>query len=205
MTPEDEDPAGGHRRPGEAKPPIPEVDAPEASDIHAVPSDEEATGEKWWPARILDTIGGAIVLLLTIGVTYGVVMRVAGRGVLGLSELAGMAVLVIVLLGAAGMSARDDNVRLEIVDMFAKPRVVNIMSIVSDVITLVVTLVVTYAAFILFLKDMDRGTTMGGELSLSRFWMTGLISFGFAMVSVAVIRKLWREVRRATRTKKEVS
>lgn len=195
----DPDNTRGHRRPDEAVPPVPEVEAPDpAHDLHAVESAEEKAalaGPVWLPVRLIEWAGALVVLALMFGVSYGVIMRSAGRGVLGLLELAAIAVLVITLLGAPGLTYRDENVRLEIIDMFASERVLKVLNVISDLITLAVVLVIVYAAFTLFLTDLDRGTTMAGELGLARYWLTGMIALGFAAVAAATVRKLWHDLR----------
>lgn len=195
----DPDNTRGHRRPDEAVPPVPEVEAPDFThDLHAVESAEEKAalaGPPWLPVRLIEWAGAVLVLLLMVGVTYGVIMRTAGRGVLGLLELAAVSVLLITLLGAPGLTYRDENVRLEIIDMFAGPRVLKVLNIISDVFQLLVVGVIVYAAVNLFQTDLDRGTTLSGELRIRRFWVTGVIALGFAMVGVALIRKLWHDLR----------
>lgn len=198
MTPESDN-TRGHRRPDEAVPPVREVEAPDFThDIHAVESSEERAamgGPAWLPVRLVEWAGALVILALMFGVTYGVVMRTAGRGVLGLLELAAVAVLVIALFGAPSLTYRDENVRLEIIDMFASPRVLKVLNIVSDLFQLVVVAVIVYAAVTLFMTDLERGTTMTGELRLKRYWLTGMIALGFAVVAAATIRKLWHDIR----------
>ncbi|SDB81913.1 TRAP-type C4-dicarboxylate transport system, small permease component [Raineyella antarctica] len=195
----DPDNTRGHRRPDEAVPPVPEVEAPDSThDLHAVETPEEheaLTRPAWLPVRLVEWAGGAVALALMFGVTYGVIVRAAGRGVTGLLELAGVAVLVLTLLGAPSLTYRDENVRLEIVDMFASSAVLKVLNIISDLIQLAVVLVIVYGAVLLFQRDLERGTTMGGELGLGRFWLTGMIALGFAVVAAATIRKLWHDLR----------
>lgn len=194
------DPARGHRLPGEAVAPVREIEPPDlAQDIHAVQSEESRASMSqpvWLPVRLTEWAGAALVLFLAAAVTVGVITRAAGSGIIGLLELSALGMVVLTLLGAPGMTYRDENVRLEIVDLFASPRVLRVLNILSDVFQLVVVALIIYAAYLLFEADLSRGTTVGGEMRLSRSWITGLVGVAFLVVAVTTVRKLWHDLRR---------
>lgn len=159
--------------------------------LHHSEAEEEALlHPDWLPARIPELIGALVVFLLMIGVAAGVALRYAGQGVLGLVELASLSMLVMVVLGAVGLSYRDEHVRLELVDGMLGEKGVGRLEVVVDIIQLLVTAVVTYALWEVFRSDLVTGTTLGGELDITRKWVSGTAMICFLLVGVVLIRKL---------------
>lgn len=149
----------------------------------------------WLPAKVPEAVGAAVVLLLALGVTAGVVMRYSGRGVLGLVELASLSMIIVVVLGAAGLSYRDEHVRLELIDSALGDKRVSRLELFVDAVMLLVTAVVIYALFSVFRLDLSFGTTLSGELGIPRMWVSGVAAICFLLVGVVLIRKTIADVR----------
>lgn len=164
--------------------------------LHHSEAEEEALRHpNWLPARIPEALGALVVFLLVIGVAVGVALRYVGQGVLGLVELASLSMLIMVVLGAAGLSYRDEHVRLELIDSLLGERGVDRLEILVDIIQLVVVAVVTFALWEVFRSDLVTGTTLGGELDIARKWVSGTTVVCFLLVGVVLIRKLVIDIR----------
>lgn len=164
--------------------------------LHHSEAEEEALRHpNWLPAHIPEVIGASVVFLLAIGVAAGVALRYAGQGVLGLIELASLSMLIMVVLGAAGLSYRDEHVRLELVDSMLGEKGVDRLEIFVDVFQLVVTAVVTFALWEVFRSDLVTGTTLGGELDIARKWVSGTTVICFVLVGVVLVRKMVLDIR----------
>lgn len=191
MSNADKDPSrdGGEQRPASD-------DLVATGHLHYSPIDQEAIEHPdWLPARIPETIGAVVVLLLALGVGLGAILRYAGHGVLGLVELASLAMLVVVVLGAAGLSYRDEHVRLEIIDGALGERNIGRLELFVDAVMLLVTLVVIYSLFSVFRLDLSFGTTLSGELGIPRKWVSGVGVTCFLLVGVVLVRKTIADVR----------
>jgi TRAP-type C4-dicarboxylate transport system permease small subunit len=186
------------RHPGRDEPDAVRVPAPDvALDSHLHHSDAEREAlvkPAWWPVRLSEIAGALVVLALVVGVTAGVVLRASGNGVLGLVELAGISVLVMVVLGTSSLAYRDEHVRLELLDVVAGQKVARALDVFVDVVQLAVVAVVAYALQDLFRSDLSTGTTTGGELGLARSWVSGTATVGFVLVALVMVRKLTRDL-----------
>lgn len=164
--------------------------------LHHSAAEEEALRHPGWlPARIPEVVGALVVLLLAVGVAVGVVLRYAGQGVLGLIELASLSMLILVVLGAVGLSYRDEHVRLELIDLLLGEKGVSRLELFVDVVQLLVTAVVAYALWEVFRSDLLTGTTLGGELAIPRKWVSGTAVVCFLLVGVVLVRKSLFDVR----------
>lgn len=173
-----------------------EEDVLAASHLHHSEAEQEALDNPdWLPAKIPETIGAVVVLVLMVGVAAGVLLRAAGHGVLGLVELASLSMLVVVVLGAAGLSYRDEHVRLEIIDAALGEKRVNRLELFVDTVQILVTAVVIYALSEVFRTDLMTGTTLSGELDIPRQWVSGVAVICFLLVLVVLIRKVVVDVR----------
>lgn len=166
------------------------------SQLSTLEVDEADDSDVWLLAKVPEWLGAAVVMGLTLLVAYGVVMRMVGHGVTGMVEIAGLSMVVIVLLGTAALAMRDGHVRIEMIDPLLKPAGLKAIKIVSLVIQMVVVAVLTYAMFQTFGKDLDRGTTLGDEVTFPRFYLSGLAMVCFAVLELSLVRKLMLDVRR---------
>ena len=174
---------------------VPAPDVAHDAHLHHSAAEQEALSHRdWWPVRVPELLAALVVLCLVVGVTIGVVLRVAGEGVLGLVELASLSMLLIVVLGAASLSDLDEHVRLELIDAVAGQSLLRFLDFLGGVIQLVVVGVVVYALQDLFRSDLATGTTTGGELDLKRSWLSGSATVGFALVGLVLVRQLIRGV-----------
>lgn len=195
MSNAEKDPSGdgGEQRPASE-------DLVATAHLHHSPIDQEAIEHPdWLPAKIPEAIGAGVVLLLALGVGLGAVLRYAGHGVLGLVELASLAMLVVVVLGAAGLSYRDEHVRLELIDGALGEKNVGRLELFVDAVMLLVTLVVIYSLFSVFRLDLSFGTTLSGELGIPRKWVSGVAVICFLLVGIVLVRKTIADVRAVRR------
>lgn len=162
---------------------------------HSEIAEEAMEHPDWLPAKIPEVVGAAVVFILALGVAVGVVLRYSGHGVLGLVELASLAMLVITVLGAAGLSYRDDHVRLELIDSALGEKKVSRLELFVDAVMLLVTAVVIYSLFSVFRLDLSFGTTLSGELGIPRMWVSGVATICFLLVGVVLVRKTVADVR----------
>ncbi|WP_435199183.1 TRAP transporter small permease subunit [Janibacter sp. GS2] len=165
-------------------------DVARAGHLHQSAAEQEALARpEWWVVRLPETMGALVVLVLVLVVTTGVVLRVVGQGVLGLIDLASVAMLLLVVMGVSSLSYRDEHVRLELIDAVVGPRGKLRLDIFGDVFQLVVVGVVIYALGTTFLSDLQTGTTSAGELDLPRSWLSGAATLGLAFVWIVLVRK----------------
>ncbi|WP_068250521.1 TRAP transporter small permease [Janibacter corallicola] len=173
-----------------------EEDVLAASHLHHSEAEQEALANPdWLPAKIPEAVGAAVVLILMVGVAVGVILRYTGHGVLGLIELASLSMLVVVVLGAAGLSYRDEHVRLEIIDSALGEKRVGRLELFVDAVQILVTVMVIYALSEVFRTDLMTGTTLSGELDIPRQWVSGVAVICFLLVLVVLIRKVVVDVR----------
>nr|WP_304503805.1 TRAP transporter small permease subunit [Corynebacterium lemuris] len=149
----------------------------------------------WWPEKTLEWISGVLLIILTLFVTVTVLMRFGGNGVLGAVELSAIAMVVITVLVVPAATAADDNFKVEIVDMLDKPKLVHAAALLGAVVQLVVSLFLAFSSLELFIYDWQTKTTMAGELSVSRYWLSLIIFVSFAVLLHATIMYLFRLVR----------
>lgn len=166
------------------------------SHLHHSEAEQDAIAHPdWLPAKIPEAVGALVVFLLMVGVGGGVLLRYAYHGVLGLIELASLSMLVVVVLGAAGLSYRDEHVRLEIIDTAVGRRGIQRLEIFVDVVQILVTAVVIYALSEVLRSDLLTGTTLSGELAIPRKWVSGVAVICFVLVLVVLIRKIVVDLR----------
>lgn len=158
--------------------------------------DKEPLGQSdWLPAKVPEALGALTVFILAISVTVGVILRYAGFGVLGLVELAALSMLLIVVLGAAGLSYRDEHVRLELIDAKIGEKNISRLELFVDAFQILVTAVVVFALFEVFRSDLETGTTLSGELDIARKWVSGTAMICFSLVGIVLVRKAVIDIR----------
>lgn len=177
-------------------------------DLGAFDTTEETSGQSkprvWAPVRVLGQVAGLLVLVLSLFITVTVILRFFDFGVVGSVELAALSMVLVTVLVAPVVTAADDNFRVEIVDLFLPGQVVHKLNIFGLIIQLLVMAFITFAALDLFIHDLDTGTTMAGELYLSRWWMTGIVLIGFIGALYATIVRFVRALRGIATDKNEV-
>ncbi|OYO14310.1 hypothetical protein CGZ94_06715 [Enemella evansiae] len=184
-------PAGSRSRepmsPDPATPREPSQQAAEAElDRTLAEAEEPAPTPTWWPLRILEGLGGLVVLALALGVTGAVLLRLFGRSTTGVVELGALSMLFLVLLGAPALAARDQHVRLELLDFFVGRRVLRVLDHFGSLVQLVVTGLLIAAVWQVLQTDLTRGTTIGGELRLDRWWVSGSALVGLIALALGI-------------------
>lgn len=159
--------------------------------------------KRWWPEISLEWLAGVLIIILTLFVTITVMMRFAGSGVLGAVELSALAMVIVTVLVVPAATAADDNFKVEIVDMFNRPSLVKSTRILGAAVQLVVSLFLAFSALELFIYDWSTKTTMAGELSIPRYWLSLVIFVSFAVLVHAAVLFLLRLVRSQGRDKVE--
>lgn len=163
-------------------------------------AEEPAPVPTWMPLQILEGVGGLVALALAVGVTTAVVLRLFGSAVIGMVELGAMSMLFLVLLGAPAVAARDQHVRLELLDFFVRPGVLRALDHFGSAVQLVVTGFLITAVWQVLQSDLTRGTTIGGELRLDRWWVSGFALFGLIALASGIGYRwyvTWRGTRAA--------
>jgi TRAP-type C4-dicarboxylate transport system permease small subunit len=159
-------------------------------------------GRRWIPERILEHLGAVVILVLTVFIAVTVVMRYIGHGVLGSVELSALAMVVITVLVAPAAVGADDNFKVEIVDMFNRPTWVTACQVLGAVVQLIVAVFLTFSSMDLMLRDLDTKTTMAGELSLPRYYLSICVFVGFVCMLHASVLYLIRDISRLRQTRK---
>lgn len=154
----------------------------------------------WWPEISLEWVAGLLIIILTLFVTVTVTMRFAGSGVLGAVELSALAMVIVTVLVIPAATAADDNFKVEIVDMFNRPGLVKNTRILGAVVQLIVSLFLAFSSLELFIYDWSTKTTMAGELSIPRYWMSLFIFVSFAVLVHAASLFLFRLMRSRRKT-----
>lgn len=157
----------------------------------------------WWPEISLEWVAGLLIIILTLFVTVTVIMRFAGSGVLGAVELSALAMVIVTVLVIPAATAADDNFKVEIVDMFNRPGLVKNTRILGAVVQLIVSLFLAFSSLELFIYDWSTKTTMAGELSIPRYWMSLVIFVSFAVLIHAASLFLFRLMRSRRKTDNE--
>lgn len=157
----------------------------------------------WWPEISLEWVAGLLIIILTLFVTVTVIMRFAGSGVLGAVELSALAMVIVTVLVIPAATAADDNFKVEIVDMFNRPGLVKNTRILGAVVQLIVSLFLAFSSLELFIYDWSTKTTMAGELSIPRYWMSLVIFVSFAVLVHAASLFLFRLMRSRRKTDNE--
>lgn len=159
-------------------------------------------GRKWLPEKFLEHIGAVVVLVLTVFIAVTVVMRYLGHGALGAVELSALAMVIITVLVAPAAVGADDNFKVEIVDMFNRPMWVMVCQVLGAVVQLVVAVFLTFSSIELMVSDLDTKTTMAGELSLPRYYLSICVFVGFVALVHASVLYLVRDIRRLRQLRK---
>lgn len=150
--------------------------------------------EVWLLARIPEWLGAVVVVALTLAVTYAVVMRALGHGVTGVVEGAGLAMVIIVLLGMSALALRNGHVRIELIDPLLDSAGLKVVNLVSTAVQMVVAAVLVYAMFETFSTDLARGTTIGTQVPYPRMYVSGLATVCFVILEISLVRRLVREI-----------
>ncbi len=148
----------------------------------------------WIPERALEGIAAVLIIALAVFVTLTVILRYFGQGVLGTVELSALAMVVLTVLVVPAATAADENFIVEIVDMLERPRLVDMARLLGAVVQLIVSLFLAFSALELFLYDWSTKTTMAGELSMARYWLSLAVFLGFAVLVHASVLFLIRLV-----------
>jgi TRAP-type C4-dicarboxylate transport system permease small subunit len=151
----------------------------------------------WLPERLLEYLGAVVIIALSVFIAVTVVMRFTGHGVLGAVELSALAMVLITVLVIPAATAADDNFKVEIVDMFNRPRLVVVGQVIGAIVQLVVALFLTFSALELLVNDWTTKTTMAGDLALHRYWLSAAVFIGFAVLLHATVFYLIRTIRSA--------
>lgn len=144
-------------------------------------------GRALLPQRLLQGIGAAVLLALAVLVTIAVIMRYLGNGIIGVVEIASMCMVVITVLVIPAATAADENFRVEVADFFVGEKTMARLNILSIIVQIVVAVFLAIAAVDLLIHDIDTLTTMGGELSLPRWWLSLPVALGFVGVVYSTI------------------
>lgn len=151
-------------------------------------------GRSWLPEKVLESTAAVLIVALAAFVTLTVVLRYFGQGVLGTVELSALAMVVLTVLVIPAATAADENFIVEIVDMFDRPRLVDMARLLGAVVQVIVSLFLAFSALELLLYDWSTKTTMAGELSLHRYWLSLALFLGFAVLVHASVLFLIRLV-----------
>lgn len=152
----------------------------------------------WWPEKSLELVAGILLIILTLFVTVTVLMRYFGHGVLGTVEISALSMVVITALVVPAATASDDNFKVEIVDMLNRPKWVYAAAVLGAVVQLFVSLFLAFSSLELLIYDWNTKTTMAGELSLPRYWLSLIVFIAFAILLHAAIVFLIRLVKTRT-------
>lgn len=129
--------------------------------------------------RVLQGVAAAMILALSVFITASVIMRYSGNGILGAVEIAALSMVLITVLVIPATTVADENFRVELADFFLSIRSLSHLNIFNIIVQLFVSLFLAAATIQLLLSDLAMGTTIGGELSLPRWWVTLPITIGF--------------------------
>ena len=136
--------------------------------------------------NVLEGIGAVIVLLLALGVTVSVVARNLGYAITGVIELGALSLVLITFLGFPALALRDGHVKVEILDIFLKPRAARIVDVFSLVLQVLIAAALLWVTFDLMTSDLARGTTFGGDLKLPRS-LVAIVCFAGALTGLGAL------------------
>ncbi|GAA1721900.1 TRAP transporter small permease [Propioniferax innocua] len=158
---------------------------------------EEADDSRVWTlALVPEWLGAVVLMVLTMAITVGVIARLTGHAITGIVELAGASMVVMVILGTAAVAMRDGHVRLEVIDPLLTEKSLKVVNLFSLGVQIVVSAALSWACWLTFLKDVDRGTTLPGELAFPRMYVSGVVAVCCIVLLLSLIRRLMTDVRR---------
>ena len=193
-------PGSGASDSGTPDPGTTELEVPSGEEVveelESMQIEESSDSDVWIPGLVLEWLGALVVIVLSVAITAGVVARFFGTGIFGVVELSALSMVVMVLLGSGALAARDGHVKLELLDTVLKPRQLKAVNILSDVVQIVVTALLTWAMFSLFLNDLDRGTTVAGDVQFPRVVLAATAMVCFAVLCLTILLRLIRDLRR---------
>lgn len=135
--------------------------------------------------RVISRIEVGLGILMLVGVTVGVALQVLQR-YLGLTnvgwsgELAMMSLVVLALLTAGYLAARDEHITLEFIDGILRRRGIEIVWFVSRVIVIVIALFFAWAG----LQLVGSGSTGNmASVAVPKAPFFALAAFGFILVA----------------------
>lgn len=177
--------------------PLPTHDSAEEALGHLESANEarHLTGSRWIPERIFEGAAAVLIIGLAVFVTLTVILRYFGQGVLGTVELSAISMVVLTVLVIPAATAADENFVVEIVDLFKRPRLVDAARLLGAVVQVIVSLFLAFSALELLLYDWSTQTTMAGELSMPRYWLSLAVFLGFTLLVHASVLFLIRLVR----------
>lgn len=147
-------------------------------------------GRHWVIERLLERAAAILIVALAAFVTLTVVLRYFGEGILGTVEISAISMVVLTVLVIPAATAADENFIVEIVDILEKPRLVEIAQLLAAVVQVIVSLFLAFSTLELLIYDFSTKTTMAGELSMPRYWLSLVVFVGFAFLVHASVRFL---------------
>lgn len=148
-------------------------------DTELLDQKEHLSGTVFAPQRVLQGIGAAIILALSVFVTVSVILRYTGNAIIGVVEITALAMVVITVLVIPAATAADENFRVEVIEFFVKTKALGQLEILSVTFHILVAGFLVFSAVDLLINDFHTGTTMGGELGMPRWWVSLPITIGF--------------------------
>lgn len=145
-------------------------------------------------------LGEALAVLVTVaimlGVVAGVIMRTLfNRPLVSVIELSGAGLLYITFLATAYLARRNEHVRLEVIDELLSARVIRVLDVIANVISLAVAAVLTYASALVTYTDLQSGTFAGGFMRIERWTIEAVIPVGSLLLTLQLARTVYRRVR----------
>lgn len=140
-----------------------------------------------FPQRLMQGIGATVLLVLAVLVTVAVTMRYLGNGIIGVVEIASMCMVVITVLVIPAATVADENFRVEVADFFVGEKTLARLNVLSLIVQIGVSAFLAAAAIDLLFHDVNTMTTMGGELSLPRWWLSLPVALGFIGIVYSTI------------------
>lgn len=137
-----------------------------------------------------------MVVAIMLGVVVGVLTRTLfNRPLVSVIELSGAGLLYITFLATAYLAKRDKHVRLEVIDELLPHRVIGVLEVVANTISLAVAALLTYASALITWRDYQAGTFVGGFLDMERWTIEIVIPVGSLLLTLQFGRTLYRRVR----------
>lgn len=149
------------------------------SDAALLDEKEQLDGPIFAPQRVLQGIGAAIILAISVLVTVAVILRYTGNGIIGVVEITALAMVVVTVLVIPAATAADENFRVEVVEFLLKTKSLVRLEILSVIFHILVAGFLVFSSVDLLANDLRTGTTMGGELGMPRWWVSLPITSGF--------------------------
>lgn len=143
--------------------------------------------------NLMAVLAGLILIGLMAATVYKVGIReLTGRGIIGIDQLSGTALVYMTFIGAAWVLRNNGHVTIDLLVGNAKRRSTRMLVVLNSLIGALVCGVGVYFGCASVWSTWERGIMVAAELEMSRTVGLLPIPFGFLLLAIEFLRRAWR-------------